>query len=140
MLLLSVKKYGVNIVYIRRGDKIYHIPGRNQILLPFDEVGVLTTDEQIQVFKSVFESPVVDDTEHTSLDDIGVFQLTITEHHWLNGKSIRSSGIREKALGLVAGIERNGERILNPDSTMIFQTDDLVWIVGNVKKMKELKI
>ena len=134
------EKYGVNIVYIRRGDKIYHIPGRNQILLPFDEVGVLTTDEQIQVFKSVFESPVVDDTEHTSLDDIGVFQLTITEHHWLNGKSIRSSGIREKALGLVAGIERNGERILNPDSTMIFQTDDLVWIVGNVKRMKELKI
>jgi len=66
--------------------------------------------------------------------------LAITEHHWLNGKSIRSSGIREKALGLVAGIERNGERILNPDSTTIFQTDDLVWLVGNVKKMKELKI
>ncbi|HRS09358.1 MAG TPA: hypothetical protein P5221_11065 [Bacteroidia bacterium] len=53
---------------------------------------------------------------------------------------MRSSGIREKALGLVAGIERNGERILNPDSTTIFQTDDLVWLVGNVKKMKELKI
>ncbi|HMU76492.1 MAG: cation:proton antiporter [Bacteroidetes bacterium] len=134
------EKYGINIVYIRRGDKIYHIPGRNQLLLPFDEVGVLTTDEQIQVFKTVFENPIEEDAEPTSLDDIGVFQLAITEHHWLNGKSIRSSGIREKALGLVAGIERNGERILNPDSTTIFQTDDLVWLVGNVKKMKELKI
>ncbi len=26
------EKYGINIVYIRRGDKIYHIPGRNQLL------------------------------------------------------------------------------------------------------------
>jgi CPA2 family monovalent cation:H+ antiporter-2 len=37
------------------------------------------------------------------------------------------------------GIERNGQRILNPDSTTIFEWDDIVWIVGDRKKIEELK-
>ena len=36
------------------------------------------------------------------------------------------------------GIERNGERILNPASTEVFEWDDVVWLVGNHKKIQEL--
>jgi CPA2 family monovalent cation:H+ antiporter-2 len=53
-------------------------------------------------------------------------------------QSIRDSGIREKSQGLVVGIERKGIRILNPDSNLVFENEDIVWIVGNHKKIPEL--
>lgn len=60
----------------------------------------------------------------------------VDEHNKLKGKTIRDSGIRERTNGLIVGIERNNERILNPNSTTIFEWDDIVWIVGKEKKYK----
>lgn len=133
------EKYGVNIVYIRRGDKIIHLPGRNSILLPFDEVGVLATDEQVASIKSLFDKQEIVDAEENNIEEIGIHQFVIDEHHALIGKSIRESGIRERVRGLVVGIERNGNRILNPDSTTVFEKNDVVWLVGNMKKIKQLR-
>ena len=39
---------------------------------------------------------------------------------------------------MVIGIERGETRMLNPESTMIFQRGDIVWIVGERKKIQEL--
>ncbi|WP_246474963.1 cation:proton antiporter regulatory subunit [Pedobacter roseus] len=54
------------------------------------------------------------------------------------GLSIRNAGIREKAQALIVGIERGADRILNPSSDFIFDTGDIIWIVGNNKKIKEV--
>jgi CPA2 family monovalent cation:H+ antiporter-2 len=51
------------------------------------------------------------------------------------GKSIRESRIREKTHGIIVGIERNGKRTLNPESDWILETDDIVWIAGDKKKI-----
>lgn len=59
-------------------------------------------------------------------------------HNHLRGKTIRNSKIREQTGGLVVGIERDGERILNPDSTIEFQWEDVIWIVGDWKRIKQL--
>lgn len=133
------EKYGINIVYIRRGDKIIYLPQRNSILLPFDEVGVIATDEQIASFKTLFDKQEVAEAEDINIEDIGIHQFVIDDQHLLKGKTIRESGIREQARGLVVGIERNGNRILNPDSTTVFEKNDIVWLVGNMKKIKQLR-
>ncbi|MBS1921506.1 MAG: cation:proton antiporter [Bacteroidetes bacterium] len=133
------EKFGINIVYIRRGDKIIYLPQRNNILLPFDELGVIATDEQIATFKTLFERQEVSDAEDINIEDIGIHQFVIDEHHSLKGKTIRESGIREKAKGLVVGIERNGNRILNPDSTTVFELNDVVWLVGNIRMIKQIR-
>jgi CPA2 family monovalent cation:H+ antiporter-2 len=62
----------------------------------------------------------------------------VDEHTRLKGKTIRNSGIRERTNGLVVGIERNKERILNPDSNTVFEWGDIVWIVGERKKIQKL--
>ena len=54
------------------------------------------------------------------------------------GKSIRQSQLREKTNGLVVGIERKGKRILNPDSQMVLEKDDILWIVGDKKLLAHL--
>lgn len=131
------EKYGINIVYIKRGEKIIHVPDRNSILLPFDQVGVIGTDEQLQVFKPVFDS--VENVEQDGdVADIALQKVIVNEYTKLKGKDIRGSGLRERTNGLVIGLERNNERILNPDSTTVFEWGDVIWIVGDKKKIQEL--
>jgi CPA2 family monovalent cation:H+ antiporter-2 len=48
----------------------------------------------------------------------------------MRNRTIRESGLREVANALIVGIERNGERILNPESTFRFESSDIVWVVG----------
>lgn len=55
----------------------------------------------------------------------------------MKGKTIRESGLREKAHALVVGIERNDERILNPDSGISFQANDNLFIVANKRTVRE---
>lgn len=102
-------------------------------------MGVIATDEQIAIFKTLFDRQEIAETEDIKIDDIGIHHFVVDEQHLLKGKTIRESGIREKARGLVVGIERNGNRMLNPDSNTIFEKNDIVWLVGNMKKIKQMR-
>lgn len=132
------EKYGINIVYIKRGDKLIQLPGRDDKILPFDAVGIIATDEQIHRFKPVFDSMETTEPVAIDIDDIGLQQVVVNEHTKLKGLNIRNSGVRERTNGLVIGIERNNKRILNPDSITVFEWGDIVWIVGQKKKIQEL--
>jgi CPA2 family monovalent cation:H+ antiporter-2 len=132
------EKYGINIVYVKRGEKLINAPDRNSILLPFDHVGVIATDDQIQSFKPVFDSLTNLETGAMDVNDISLQQIVVNEYTRLKGLSIRDSGLRERTNGLVIGIERNNQRILNPESTTVFEWDDIVWIVGERKKIQDL--
>ncbi len=132
------EKYGINIVYIKRGDRLIHVPTRKAILLPFDGVGLIATDDQIQAFKPVFDSLEDNVAEELDIDDIALKKIVVDEHTKLNGKDIRHSGLRERTNGLIIGIERGNERILNPASSFVFQWGDILWIVGERKKIRSL--
>jgi CPA2 family monovalent cation:H+ antiporter-2 len=136
--LMWREKFGINVVYIKRGENLIHAPDRNSVLLPFDEVGIIATDEQIQLFKPIFDLSKTDDPEALDIDDIALQKIVVNEYTKLKGVDIRSSGIRERTNGIVIGIERGDERILNPDSTTVFEWDDIVWIVGDRKKIQKL--
>lgn len=132
------EQFGINIAYIRRGDKIIHVPGRNQRLMPFDLVGIIATDEQMQSFKIVFDAKEPHESNEVSIRDISLQRVLVDEHTRLTGMDIRSSGLRENTRGLVVGIERGDERILNPDSAIILRWGDIIWIVGDKKKIQQL--
>ena len=132
------EQYGINIGYIRRGEKIIHVPNRNNKLMPFDHAGIIATDEQLQAFKPVFDSIGSEEASEIDIADISLQKVLVDEHTRLKGQSIRNSGIRELTSGLVIGIQRGKERILNPDSTTIMEWGDILWIVGNKKKIQQL--
>ncbi len=132
------EKYGINIAYIKRGEKLIYAPGRNNRLLPFDHIGIIATDDQMQTFRPVFDAIETVGKTNEQLDDIVLQKIVVDEHNKLKGLSIRDSHIREKTNGLVVGIERDKERVLNPDSTTNFEWGDIVWIVGERKKIHQL--
>lgn len=138
MELALREKYGINLALIERGDRMIMIPDKNEKLFPFDRIAVIGTDEQILTFKNTIESAnkaqVFDDTR----GEITLTQIHVHPGFPFIGQSIRESAIRDKVKGLIVGIERNGQRILNPDSTLQFELNDVLWIAGDRKKVKQL--
>lgn len=133
------EQYGINVIYIKRGEGLIHAPGRDQKVLPFDHVGIIATDDQLQAFTPVFEATEAANGTPINIEDITLQKFVIDEHTRLRGKTLRDSGIRENSNGLVVGIERNGKRILNPDSNTVFEWDDIVWLVGDRKLIPNLR-
>ena len=132
------EKYGINIAYIKRGDNLIYAPNRYTRLLPFDDVGIIATDDQMQKFKPIFEEAHSLEINEKRTEDIILQKMVVDENNQLKGLTIRGSGIRERTNGLVVGIERNGDRILNPGSDTTFEWDDIIWIVGEREKIKKL--
>ena len=132
------EKYGINIGYIKRGEKIIHTPDRTAILMPFDKVGTIATDDQLQIFKPIFDSQEI--VVEQDIDYIKLGKILINHHSPVKGLTIRESEIRDRTDGLVIAVRRGDERILNPESSMILKVDDIVWVVGNRKKIEKLNI
>jgi len=130
--------FGINIAYIKRGDNLIYTPNRYNRLLPFDNVGIIATDEQMQKFKSVFEEAGSVEINDNGVNEIILQKMVVDENNRLKGLTIRGSAIRERTNGLVVGIERDGERFLNPDSDTSFEWGDIIWIVGERKKIQGL--
>jgi CPA2 family monovalent cation:H+ antiporter-2 len=132
------EQFGINIAYIKRGDKLIHVPDRNNKLMPFDHVGIIATDEQVQPFKLVFDATESVGPDEVDIAEIALQKILVDEHTKLKGMDIRNSGLRERTNGLVVGIQRGKERILNPDSSTVLEWGDIVWIVGNKQKIQQL--
>lgn len=130
------EEFGVNVVVIERGDFTINLPTRENHLYPHDKLSVLGTDEQLEKFKMYLESVENRAQIKEIKSDVALHHFILGENSMLTGKSIRDSKIRERAQGLVVGIERNGIRILNPESDFAFAGNDKVWIVGDEKQVK----
>lgn len=130
------EQFGINIASIKRGDITINIPIRTERLFPGDEINVIGTDEQVKLFKNYLDKNEIDEPETFIKEDIILQQLELKNRVCI-GKSIRESQIREKTHGIIVGIERNGKRILNPESHWILESDDILWIAGDRKKINE---
>ncbi len=129
------EKYGVNVAIIERGSRTLQVPGPEQRIFPADHIGVIGTDAQLEHFGRLMEESRFSEGDSKEYK-IDLLKTIVDKGAYLSGKSIRESAIRTLGQGLVVGVERSGERILNPDSSFIFQVGDLVWIAGNKEKLK----
>lgn len=134
------EQYGVNIAYIKRGNKIIYAPKRDDRLLPFDHIGVIATDDQMNNFLKAFNEKETSEMEEKDLSNIILYRMVVDENNKLKGRSIRSSQIREKTNGLVVGIERENQRIINPESDLVLEWGDVVWIVGERERIHNINV
>ncbi len=127
---------GINVVLIKRGDLHIPTPGREETIYPNDELLVLGTDLQIQRLKVLIR---VDARKHLDeVAEVELYNYYLPPNHGLIGKTIRESGLREKSGALIVGIERNEARLLNPDSTTVFEVNDILFIVCSRSVVREL--
>jgi CPA2 family monovalent cation:H+ antiporter-2 len=130
------EEMGINIAFIKRGEIMVKIPTKNERLFPGDEICVIGTDAQVKEFKTYLHQHEFEAPKNIEKTEITLQQLELNKEE-LIGKSISESRIREKANGMVVGIERNGKRLLNPESDLILQKNDILWVVGDKKRMNK---
>jgi CPA2 family monovalent cation:H+ antiporter-2 len=135
---LSIREQlGINIAFVKRGEITINIPSRNERLFPGDEICVIGTDTQVAAFKKYLDQHEIDVSPLATESDIVLQQLELINEAFI-GKSIRDSELREKTRGLIVGLERGGKRILNPESKLILEKNDILWIVGSKKLLANL--
>jgi CPA2 family monovalent cation:H+ antiporter-2 len=131
------EKYGVNIALIERGKSSIISPDRYEKLYPGDKLSIIGTDDQLAAVKEIFDNSKDKPESEIRGDEITLHNFTINSNSKLLNSTIRESGIRTHAKALVVGIERNGMRSLNPESTVMFLEGDIVWVVGVKAKIEE---
>lgn len=128
------ENFGINVAIIERGEVIISIPTPKEILYPNDTISVIGTDEQLTAFKNyMIVQPEEKEPEETT--SVGLHSFTVNEKSKLIGTSIRKSLIREQCKGILVGLEREGQRFVNPNPDILFEASDIVWIVGNNKRI-----
>ena len=131
------EQLGINVASIKRGEITIHIPDANERIFPGDEVFVIGNDAQVQEFKKYLDQHEIEATPEVREPDIVLRQIELKNHEFI-GKSIKESKLREKTKGLVVGIEKRGQRFMNPESNVLLEKDDILWIVGDKKLLADL--
>ena len=140
------KRYGANIVTIERGDTVKDLPGKDEILMPFDMLTVIGTEEQVSAIRGDIEKEadmlVHDHSDH----EMHMYRYHVEAGGPLCGMQIGTSILATKHHVMVIAIERGGQKIVNPPRGTFFMHDDLLWFVspeeltvrGFEKKMIEI--
>ncbi len=131
------ENFGINVVLIERGSKTIRLPRPTEVLYPYDRIEVVGTDDQLDTFRGHVEVSTNGDVYMAHDDLIVLERIEVKNEYNIRGKSIRKSDIREKTHGMIVGLERNGERILNPDSDMIIENEDVLWVAGERDLIKD---
>lgn len=133
-------KYGVNIVSIQRGGEGIPLPSGETRIFPGDTIGVIGTDEQLQLLLPEVEA--VDSHDH-NLKGVNPanFKMTgiaLTDNSVLIGKSATTADLRREYVALVVALQR-GDEFVTVDGTERFRPGDVVWIVGDPHLLASLK-
>ncbi len=131
------EKLGINIAYIKRGEITIQIPNKTDRLFPGDEICVIGTDAQVKEFARFLEQNEIEIPKQQVESEIILRQIELNKEEFI-GLSVGQSKLRERTHGLLVGIERKGNRILNPESNIVLEKNDILWIVGDKKLIAEM--
>lgn len=134
------EQIGVNVAMIRRGQLTIVSPTRHDRVFPGDKLYIICTDAQEKKMNAILRPDRKLVEKQSSEAQVQLDKFSIEHDSPFRGKTIRDSGLRQATNGLVVGIERNGQRILNPESDTIFEEGDVVWIVGEKKLINNVQM
>ncbi|RZJ63088.1 MAG: sodium:proton antiporter, partial [Flavobacterium sp.] len=129
------EEIGINVAIIKRGEKTINVPQRMETIYPKDVLYIIGTDDQILKFEKYLDNSRVAGEKEDAEIILRKIHLFDTE---FIGKTIREAQLREKTKGLIVGIERNNERIMNPESHIILKKNDVLWLVGEKQLINNL--
>ena len=124
------ENYGANIVTIERGDTIIDLPTRDDIMMPYDVLTVIGTEEQVSAIRADIEKEadmlVHDHSDH----EMHIYRYHVEAGGTLCGLSIRQSGFTVRHKAMIIAIMRGGTKIVNPDRDTVFQDNDNIIFVS----------
>lgn len=130
--------YGVNIASIQRGSRLIPLPDGKTRIFPADIIGVIGTDDDIQKLIPVIETPDNTSATESSVDDIKLTSVQLSEHSPLIGIAVGNSELSTRYKALLISMMRDNE-FLSPTAETRFSPHDILWLVGKPSIVAELK-
>ncbi|RYY61351.1 MAG: sodium:proton antiporter [Chitinophagaceae bacterium] len=128
------ERYGINIAIIERGNTVINTPKRGQRVFPGDVLFMIGTDDQLDQFRKDMEAEMVATVKKTA-PEVVLEHFKITDTSSFHNKNIREGEIREKIHGIVVGVENEEGRLVNPDSSYVIKSGDIIWVVGDKRRL-----
>lgn len=148
------EKYGCNILQLLNPQCTIDMPGGEQIVASDDTLLLIGTAAQLQVFDAaILQSKLqleltqpaqslrqfmLENNEGKPEQQFLSLALTIDKHSPLLGTSLKAADLRHKWNCLVIGLERGAFTMTNPHVSLVFEENDLLWILGKQKMMNTL--
>jgi CPA2 family monovalent cation:H+ antiporter-2 len=129
------EQFGINVALIKRGNRFLPGPpsGKDRIF-PKDMLSILGTDEQLKAFSKYLDETSPDalsmHTQEALPSDVVLQKVRVPAESPIIAQSLSEMGIKYRIKGLVAGVERDGERLLNPAGDFRVSPNDDLWMVG----------
>lgn len=121
--------FGINIVAIKRGFKTIWIPNAKERILPEDELVILGEKEQVDNF-SEFAHRVGNEEKSIEQPELLIQSMQIHEQHILINRPIFDPIVKQQINGLIVGLDRGGQHILNPEPSTILQDGDILLFIS----------
>ncbi|MBR7011568.1 MAG: TrkA C-terminal domain-containing protein, partial [Muribaculaceae bacterium] len=131
-------RYGVNLVNIQRGSKRYPVPSGDMRIFPNDMLGVIGTEEQIQRLLPLVEADV-NQAEEQQAGNVKFVHFAIGEKSPIIGIALENTRLREDYGALLVAVQRGDDDYLSPTPDLTFRDGDILWIVGEPKRLNALK-
>ena len=128
-------RYGINLVNIQRNGVLHPVPKGDMRIYPGDILGVIGNDEQIQQMLPLVEAT---STPTQPVTDVKFTHFAITERSPLIGKQLRNAGLSEQYEALLVAVQRGEDDYITPTPELEFLPGDILWIVGNPKRLHDL--
>ena len=122
-------RYGVNVVTIERGNQIFDLPGRDDLLMPGDLLTVIGSEEQVGRLRADVEVEADMLVHDRSDHELHMYRYRVDADGPLCGVEVGESPLA-KHRAMVLAIERGGSRIVNPTRDTVFMPADMLWFVS----------
>lgn len=149
------KAYGCNVLQAQTPKQIYDMPGADFVINAGTTLLIIGTKAHFKLLNAAIENKnlgwtltgaptsmrefmLLNEAENRHEHAFLPCAITIDKHSPLLGKSIKSTDIRNKWHCLVIGLERGSYTIVNPNISLVFEKDDLLWILGKQKMINQL--
>ena len=151
---LSLREnYGVNILQIINYGTVIDMPGGNDVITPESSILFIGTFDQIKSLNTAAETKTLglslkdgpvnlrDFVLNQHKEDKSKFlytTITVNATSPLLNKTIKATDLRDNWNCLVIGLERGNYTIVNPNISLVFEKDDLLWVLGKQKMINKL--
>ena len=130
-------RYGVNLVNIQRAGRLHPVPSGDMRIFPGDVLGVIATEEQIQNLLPMVEAQ--SDKVEVPVEDVKFIHFAISDRSPIVSVALENTRLREDYGALLVAVQRGEDDYISPTPDLTFKPGDILWIVGNPKRLAALK-
>ena len=155
MKQLAVRQYyGCNVLQMRTPQVTVDMPGGEVTVTKDANFLVIGTEAQLKIMDAAIIQrhlklhrlwgPVtlrqfmLEDHAYAPEQQFLSLAITIDEHSPILGTSLKAADLRHKWSCLVIGLERGAFTIMNPNVDLVFEKNDLLWILGKQNMVNTL--